>query len=179
LEILISTLDVDVSNTLLATTTESSQEALLVPKLLATSARGLPVPYPVHKTLVIGEGLDKAVAFGRFTSDISGETGDMVRVAIDLPLPMEGVEPNKNSTCSAVNIDAGAKALSSFRESVANSVIYERGWFRSGMPGLSQWLTRDLQPTEPIKPAMKIFISSLAEDAEASITKEDTPQTPL
>jgi len=130
----------------------------------------------VHKTLVIGDGLDKAVAFGRFTSDISSATGDMIRVAIDLPLSMESLEPNPSSTCSVVSIDTGSKALSVFRESIANSVIYERGWSRSGMPSLSQWLTQDLQPAEPIKPAMKNFILSIAEDAEASITKEDTLQ---
>lgn len=176
LEILLSTLNADVSNSSLASTAESSQEAIFVPKLMATSARGLPVPYPVHKTLVIGEGLDKAVAFGRFTADISSETGDMLRVAIDMKPATEDSDPTTHSTCSVVNIDSGAKALSAFRESIANSVLYERGWSRSGMPSISQWLTQDLQPAEPIKPAMKDFIFSITEDAEANITKEDIVQ---
>jgi hypothetical protein len=155
---------------------ESSKDAVLVPKLQATSARGLPVPYPVHRALVLGEGLESAVAFGRFTSDSAGEIEDMVKVAIDLPPPIEEPQVDENKPCSVVNVEVGTEALDCFRESIANSSKYEHGWFRSGIPAISKWLVEGLSPTEPIKPAIKALISSIADDVEANITKEDAKQ---
>ncbi|KAJ4377609.1 hypothetical protein N0V83_000436 [Neocucurbitaria cava] len=173
LEILVSTLNINVAKTLAAASTESSTEAILVPKLQATSARGMPVPYPVHKTLVFGEGLDSAVTFGRFTSDSAGEI-DAIKVAVDLPAQQEEPEQVGQNGSVAVNVQVGKQALASFRESIQNSITYERGWFRSGLPALSNWLVQDLQPSASIKPAMTSLIASIADDVEADITKADT-----
>ncbi|KAF2276453.1 uncharacterized protein EI97DRAFT_40285 [Westerdykella ornata] len=173
LEVLVSTLNVEAVEGPLATTRESAQDAVLVPKLRATSARGLPVPYPVHKTLVAGQGLDRAVSYGRFTADSPTNMGSMIKVAIDLPPLKEEPQSDAATQYSVINTNVGSKALTSFRESIANSAIYEQGWFRSGLPNLTQWLTHGLQPSEPIKPAMKAFIGSILNDTEATIMKED------
>jgi hypothetical protein len=149
---------------------------VLVPKLQATSARGLPVPYPVHKTLIFGEGLDSAIAFGRFSSDGLEDTSDMVKVAINLPAPSTESDLGAQSGNAAINVEVATEALATFRESIQNSIAYERGWYRSGLPSLSTWLAQDLQPSEPIKPALKALVSSIADDVEANITKEDTAQ---
>jgi hypothetical protein len=174
LEVLVSTLNVNTANMLTTASTESSEESVLVPKLQATSARGTPVPYPVHKTLLIGEGVDSALAFGRFSSDSSAEMRAMVKVAVDLPAPQKEADTDAQAESAVVNVEVGTHALASFRESVKNSEIFERGWFRSGLPVLSKWLTSDLQPAEPIKPAMKALVTSIADDVEAKVTKEDT-----
>ncbi|KAJ4993419.1 calcineurin-like phosphoesterase [Stagonosporopsis vannaccii] len=179
LEVLVSTLNVNTANMLTTVSTESSGESVLVPKLQATSARGTPVPYPVHKTLVLGEGLDSALAFGRFSSDSADDLRNMVKVAVDLPAPQQEADADAQAESTAVNVDIGTQALASFRESVANSQIFERGWFRSGLPTLSQWLTADLQPNEPIKPAMRTLITSIADDVEAKLLREDTARLAL
>ena len=175
LELLVSTLNVKIASTI-AASTESSRESVLVPKLQATSASRLPVPYPVHKTLVFGEGLDSAIAFGKFSSDSTENLDDIVKLAIDLPAAEEDTEPSVQSGTVAINVQVGAKALATFRESIQNSIAYERGWYRSGLPSISAWLTPELQPSEPIKPALKSLISSIVDDVEASVTKEDAAQ---
>ena len=166
-----STINVNVAKSVPHMTTESSTESLLVPKLQATSARGLPVPYPVHKTLVLGEGLDSAIAFGRFSADGLEEAQEVVKMAVDLPAPSEEAKQDTHTASAPINIQVGTKALDSFRESIQNSIIYERGWFKSGLPTLSEWLIQDLQATGTLKPPMKTLISSIADDVEASITK--------
>ncbi|KAF2025480.1 hypothetical protein EK21DRAFT_93170 [Setomelanomma holmii] len=175
LEVLISTLNANVSNAI-AASTESSEESILVPKLPATSARGLPVPYPVHKTIILGEGLDSAIAFGKFTSDTAEGLSEMTRLAIDLPPPSEepGVDVQHEST--AINLETGRTALATFRESIQNSVAYEQGWYRSGLPSLATWLTQDLEPSQLVKPIMKTFITSIIDDVEANLFKADTAQ---
>lgn len=180
LEVLVSTLNVDLLNTPVVAATERSKDAILVPKLLAAStkkvASGIPVPYPVHKTLVLGEGLDSIVAYGRFTSGDSAETEDMVKLAIDLPPPSEETQELGGNTCSLVNARIGTEALASFRESITNSDKYERGWFKSGLPSISKWFLQGLAPSEPIKPVTKALISSITDDVETNITKEDSEQ---
>ncbi|KAF2851909.1 hypothetical protein T440DRAFT_447320 [Plenodomus tracheiphilus IPT5] len=173
LEILVSTLNVNVASNATAASTESSAESILVPKLQATSARGTPVPYPVHKTLIFGEGLDSAIAFGRFSADSVKELDDMVKLAVNLPAPSEDTVPEVQTTSAAVNLETGTKAIATFRDSIQNSLVYEHGWFRSGLPVLSNWLIQDLQPSSAIKPTMKTLISSLIADVEAKLTKED------
>ncbi|KAF1847958.1 uncharacterized protein K460DRAFT_307700 [Cucurbitaria berberidis CBS 394.84] len=176
LEILVSTLNVNVSNKVASASTESSTESILVPKLQATSARGLPVPYPVHKTLIVGEGLDSAILFGRFSSDTAEEVGNMVKVAVELPAPQEEPNPEVQTGSVAINVQVGIQALASFRESIQNSVAYERGWFRSGLPALSHWLTQDLQPSESVKPTLKTLVASIADEVEADIAQADSAQ---
>jgi len=177
LEILVSTLNVNIPSAV-TSVTESSNDAVLVPKLEATSARGLPVPYPVHKTLILGENLDSAIAYGKFSSDSAG-TEDMVKVAIDLSAPVNDAGHSEQSVSTAVNIAIGTKGLDALRASIANSSVYEKNWFASGLPVLSKWLTSSLQPDSLIKPAHITLISSLLDDIEANITKEEAQRLSL
>jgi hypothetical protein len=167
-------------NTNLASTisasTESSKEAVLVPKLHPASARALPVSYPVHKTLIFGEGLDSAIAYGRYTAADTEDLGAVVKLAIDLPPPSNEQELSAQSGSAAINTQVGLEALATFRESIQNSIAYERGWYRSGLPSLSAWLTYDLEPSKPVKPVLTTLVSTILDDVEASITKEDTAQ---
>ncbi|KAF2871293.1 hypothetical protein BDV95DRAFT_521905 [Massariosphaeria phaeospora] len=174
LEVLVSTLNISAANVGVSSTAENSKDAVLVPKVETTSTKGLPVPYPVHKSLVLGEGIDSAVAYGRFTSDLVDEAGNMIKVAFDLPPTLEESTQAGLSACSMVNVAVGTRSLDKFRESITNSQIYEQGWFRSGMPILSQWLVQDLQPSDPIHPAMKAMIKSIVDDVVVDITKEES-----
>src|SRR5690242_1228661 len=125
LEVLVSTLNVNTAKMLTTASTESAEESVLVPKLQATSARGTPVPYPVHKTLIFGEGLDSALAFGRFSSDSAEDLRNMTKVAVNLPAPQQEADADVQAESTAVNVEIGTQALASFRESVANSQIFE------------------------------------------------------
>ncbi|KAH6220488.1 hypothetical protein HBI42_085450 [Parastagonospora nodorum] len=175
LEILVSTLNVDIPSTVVAST-ESSKESVLVPKLQTASAKALPVPYPVHKALVFGEGIDSAIAFGRFTSDANQDLSHVVKLALDLPPPSDEQDLGTQSGSAAINTQVGTEALATFRKSIQNAVAYEKGWYRSGLPAVSTWLTHDVEPAQPIKPVLKTLVTSIADDVETNITKEDTAQ---
>lgn len=167
-----STLNINMTN-IITESKESSAESILIPKLQPSSAKGLPVPYPVHKTLILGEGLDSAIAFGRFTSDTAEVHSDMVKVAIDIPPPVDEVVVEAQGESVEINMEVATQAVATFRESIQNSVAYERGWYRSGMPALTDWLLQDHRPDGSIKPTLKALITSVVDDVEAKITKED------
>ncbi|ORX97181.1 hypothetical protein BCR34DRAFT_578119 [Clohesyomyces aquaticus] len=175
LEVLVSTLNTHVSSVSPASTLDDSKDAILVPKLQAPSVRGGPAPYPVHKSLVLGDGIESAVAYGRFTSENIDTAGDIVKVVINVSTILDETDTPEESTCLLVNIDTGAEALGSFRKSVANSEHYEQGWYKSGMHSLSHWLTQDLQLLDGhLKPTVKRLVESVVEDTEASILRENT-----
>jgi hypothetical protein len=123
--------------------------------------------------LILGEGLDSAISYGRFSADGLDEMQNMVKVAINLPVPSTESSPDPHAESAPINIAVGTKALDSFRESIQNSTIYERAWFQSGLPTLSQWLIHDLQMSQGIKPPLKTLIASVADDVETSVAKED------
>jgi hypothetical protein len=176
LEVLVFTLNTHQLAAPVPSTAESPTDALFVPILPVTSGRTTLVEYPIHKTLVVGEGLDGAVNYGKFISDATADVKEMVKVAIELPLPTKEPDAHSHSTCSPVNIEAGTTALAMFRESIANSTAYEHGWFKSGMPALSAWLTQGINPAETPNSALKSLVESVVDDTEDKITAADTVQ---
>ncbi|KAF1918841.1 hypothetical protein BDU57DRAFT_511589 [Ampelomyces quisqualis] len=160
LEILVAPLDAT------AAAPESPHEAVHVPRLL-----------PVHKTLVFAEGLDSALAFARFTPHGAAALRRVAKLAVDLPPPSSEQEPGAQDGAAAVNTQAAAQALAAFRASIQNATAYERGWFRSGLPALSSWLVQGLGPATPIQPVLKTLVSSVVDDIEASVAREDAAQS--
>ncbi len=172
MEILVSSLKVP-SKTISSGLTESSEDSLLVPKLQDSSTADSSASYPVHKTLVLGVGVDGAIAYGRFSSDNARGLDNMVKVAVDLTVPLKEKDQRADDGSAAIDMEVGAEALAIFRKSIENSLAYERGWYQSGLPALSTWLIEDLEPSEPMKPVVKTLISSIASDVESNIAKAD------
>ena len=160
------------------TDSDRPKDAILIPSLqtpTSSSGRVTLVTYPVHKAIVIGQGIRSSVAYGRYTANtVEDISPEMVKVAIGLPAPQDEALQDTSDAFIIVDVDTAAKALSKFRESTANSVAYEQGWFRSGMPALTDWLANGVEQSESkVKPAVKNLIASILDDAEANITKED------
>ena len=176
LEVLVFTLNTHRVAPPISPTTNSSTDALLVPVLPVISGQSSLVEYPVHKTLVVGEGLDGAMNYGRFIADGTADAKEMVKAAIELPLSTKEPDTHSHSTCSPLNIEAGAAALAVFRKSIANSTAYEHGWFKSGLPALSEWLVQGTSPAETPKPALKKLVESVIDETERKITVADATQ---
>lgn len=179
LELLVSTLDLhNIDSKLVPTFHPNPKDALLVPNLEASSGPVPLAPFPVHKTLVFGEGLDSAIAFGHFSTGNLEYLGkdDMVKLAIDLPAPAEEADASAHKFTSAVSLQAGTKAIATFRESIQNSIAYEHGWYKSGLPTISAWLTQDAESSEPIKPVVKSLITSILADTEVELINEESAE---
>ncbi|KAF2816300.1 uncharacterized protein BDZ99DRAFT_458177 [Mytilinidion resinicola] len=140
------------------------------------SGRVTLVTYPVHKAIVVGDGLESGIAYGRYTADATSQNipPEVVKVAIGIPAPQDTVEDRLSKGVTAVDLEVAAKALAKFRESIANSVAYEHGWYSSGLPAITEWLADGLnQQASKLKPAVKYLILSTLDDIETKITEED------
>ncbi|KAF2140113.1 uncharacterized protein K452DRAFT_230804 [Aplosporella prunicola CBS 121167] len=177
IEILISSLNVNTAAPSITSEQDRPKDAILVPTLRTpTSASGrlTMVTYPVHRAIVFGDGVKSTVAYGRFTAtqaeqDIPAQT---VKVALGLPAPAEEVDQSSTDRYVVIDPELATEAIEKFRESIANSMIYERGWHRSGLHVLTKWLAEGAAPAD-MKPALENLIKSLLADAHENIKIDD------
>ncbi|KAF2095850.1 hypothetical protein NA57DRAFT_67553 [Rhizodiscina lignyota] len=186
IEILVSGISVDVAVQLAQDEMDRPSDALLVPTLEAgASGMVTMVRYPVHKALVLGEGLGSSVAFGRFMGGGNGSQGEdgMVGFAVDMPgseVPQTQEEALRDGIV-ALDVGKAGDALDKFRKSTEFATEYERKWLHSGVPILHQWLINGAPAEETtgnsaLKPVLRDLISHLASSASASLNAATAAQ---
>jgi hypothetical protein len=183
LEILITTLNT--SNGPHITADPSGlAEAILVPPLqtpVASSGRTGFVRYPVHKAIVVGEGIQGCLDFGRIsnaleatTLGVSGAQQGLIQVALSVPRDTPRTQTNDTGLISPVDIDQAGVALDIFRQDVANSAIFNTKWQASNIQSIIKFLASD--PMDPItgdavglRPTLESHIRSTLDSAADAI----------
>ena len=168
LEILV--LDMDVPST--AISDEDYMQFLLVPTMrtpTSSTGRYSPITTPVHKSLVIADGISGAVALQTHALDFgSGPT----QAAVNL----RSIDPDEKSALSfrVVDIERGSAALKLFRQSVNNAMAYEREWFASGIPELLNWLQDGTSSADgKMKAPLRSLIESLLTNTDRAMRHEE------
>lgn len=191
LEILINTIDYGSTNH--QATGEMAAKAVLNPMLLAPSSaaeRQTAITFPVHTTLIVGEGLESCIQFGRLSAGqrqtsplvkrikfVMLGTNNAVADAISVAAqPASSAasrssshqvtdnELNVESEYAQVDLERATEALSLFRKSAANSSVYEQGWHRAHMPQLTDWIRSQCAgrtESSPEKQSLKPAIRTL------------------
>lgn len=140
-EILVSTLNVN--GNAQSVEQASLDEAILVPSLTTpTSAGGRVgfVRYPVHKALIVTEGVSGAVEFGRYPAALID--GKLIGAALSIPLrASHGAESGEQAaTDNAVDIDLAEHALDLFRTNRADGARFSEEWQTSRIPRIADWI---------------------------------------
>lgn len=185
-EILVTGLSLDIAVQLPQGEMDRPSDALLVPNLEAGSGgRVTMVRYPVHKALVLGEGVGSCLAFGRFMGSDDGTAGrdGLVGFAVDMPgsrLEQTQEEALKDGVV-ALDIAKASQALDKFRKSAEFATDYERDWLHSGVPILHQWLVNGVPAEETtgnstLKPVLGKLISHIINAASASLNTSEAAQ---
>ncbi|KAF4974709.1 hypothetical protein FZEAL_8418 [Fusarium zealandicum] len=149
------------------------EEAVLVPQVTIQSAenRATPMATPVHKALLIGDGLTGAVNITAvpFLQD------EAVLKAVNL----QGVDRTQfEAPFEMVDIAAADAGVKLFRESSQNAMEYERVWSDSNLPALAAWLKTGISsPDGTTKPAVRLLITQTLENIQARCKQESHRQT--
>lgn len=134
------------------------------------------VLYPVHKAIIVADGLADSLSLGRYLPGRDGKSPNdfgAVQIALDLrgsvqSNPTEGVE-----NVAVLNMEKAAEALALFRESTDNGTAYEQGWFSSGMPAVTNWLAQGVEAKAAgISPAVSSLTRAVLDQATANIMLE-------
>ncbi|KAI4253407.1 MAG: hypothetical protein L6R42_007593, partial [Xanthoria sp. 1 TBL-2021] len=145
-----------------------------------TSATGRysTVMYPVHKALILAQGLDTIRPL--FALESTGKSGvgeDMITAVVDTPWDKLSSAESPLRPVNPINLQRAEEAIATFRQSVENSFNYEHAWFESGLPKLSTWLTEGTEALPLIlKPTLRRLIETLVANAEQAFEQEESAQ---
>lgn len=157
------------------------EESILVPPVTmpnSTGGRVGFVRYPVHKALIVSDGVSGAVEFGRLPAMLAD--GKLINAALNLPLQGNAVEDEP--ALNAVSIDLADRALEALRRDYrANGAIYSSQWQESHLPRISAWLSAASKPSDDghgLKPTVGTLLASvLARSASLISTAEAMADT--
>ena len=158
------------------------EEAVLVPSQPTPNSAGgrvSVVRYPVHKAIVVAEGVSGAVELGRFLS--KQVDGALIKVALSVPLRSSAsVElAEQEATSNAVDLDLANHALELFRSNNADGAQFSEEWQRSRVQALSEWITgpEHAGSTSSLNPAVYNLISSILTNTSTSISQSEAAET--
>jgi hypothetical protein len=148
-------------------------DTILVPTVeipMSNTGRYTPITTPVHRALILGDGIMGAASLATLPVDVDSNT---ITAAVDLPGQVESTQ--EALPFQIVDIALAEGALKSFRESVENAMSYEHDWFSSGLPSLVDWLksgTACAAEGVAIKAPVVSSIRSLLADSNGRIEAE-------
>ncbi|KAJ0166415.1 hypothetical protein CTA2_7436 [Colletotrichum tanaceti] len=149
------------------------EESVLVPTvdIPSNTGRYTPITTPVHKALVVSEGVMGAASVASLPL---AEYRDTILAAINLP--EYPVEKDAQATFQPIDVSVGCKGLDLIRQNIGNAMEYERSWYKSNVPAVIQWLKSGVQSDEGqvTKPAVRLLIASLLRNTLAEIEAEES-----
>lgn len=115
--------------------------------------------------------------FGRLTSDNPLIDSALVKFAVGIPTSHTQGDANGGQEYTFLNIELASEALEKFRQSPGNAEVYEKGWFKSGLPELSDWLVQEIDHSGNKLPVtLKHLISSAVDGVEIIILDDASRQ---
>ncbi|KAK1983972.1 hypothetical protein LZ30DRAFT_622332 [Colletotrichum cereale] len=152
---------------------QDMEESVLVPTvdIPSNTGRYTPITTPVHKALVVSNGVMGAASAASLPL---AEYRETVLAAVDLPGC--SVEKDAQVPFQPIDISVGTKGLDLIRQNIGNAMEYERSWYKSNVPAVIQWLKSGVQSDEGqiTKPAVRLLITSLLRNTLAEIEAEET-----
>ncbi|KAH7008513.1 hypothetical protein EDB80DRAFT_716715 [Ilyonectria destructans] len=150
---------------------QGMEDALLVPTVNIPSAenRVTPVTTPVHKSLLIADGLMGAVNLTPL-SILEGK--ESILTAVDL----KGVNKEQlEVTFEVFDVSLADKGVSLFRQGPQNAMEYNHLWSESNLPALTTWLKSGLTTSDDAtKPVVRQLVASLLQNTLATIQAEQS-----
>ncbi|EAS31189.3 uncharacterized protein CIMG_06668 [Coccidioides immitis RS] len=170
IEILISSISTRTSHLLPA----AISNAIETPTISIGSSDGAhhtTVRYPVHKTIVCGNGIDDLLAYTKIAKNINGNADKpIVHATFNLnakPAPKTG-----SQSLSFVDLEQAELALARFRESAQHATEYERGWTRSGIQPLIEWMVEQYQDSA-LRPEVRGLAQSVLDSTERNLARDE------
>ncbi|KMQ41657.1 hypothetical protein HL42_7647 [Trichophyton rubrum] len=128
------------------------------------------IQYPVHRSLICGDGIDGLFSFAKLT----GRTGtvELGPVKAVFQAPLNKAPENGNGDVSFIDIDRAEVALDKFRESAQNATAYQEGWNGSRIQPIIDWLAA--APTDQaVSPDIRYLLDSVLNEADTKIKQHE------
>ncbi|KAI1405729.1 hypothetical protein F4819DRAFT_377341 [Hypoxylon fuscum] len=156
---------------------EGFEDSVLVPTVdIPTSSTGRhsPITTPVHKALIVADGLLGAASI---VSMPTLESRDVVIAAVNLP-EYKSAETSPLLPFTPIDVGTASVGLGLVRKDLKNGIEYEHLWFQSNVPKLVEWLKADIMASQEgmTKRPVKELIGSLLRNTSGAIESEKARQ---
>lgn len=158
---------------------QNFEETALVPTVdipTSNTGRYTPVTTPVHRTLLVADGILGAASLANLP--LLSNTG-AVTAAVNTP----GYQPEDPSALPFATIDvtAASQGLDALRQSTDRGVEYEKQWFKSNMPSITTWLKSGVatEGEGVTKDAVRESIASILSNTHAAMQQEEARRLSL
>ena len=150
---------------------EDVADRLLTPIIdipVSTTGRYSPITTPVHKTLIVGDGINGGATLLKLPIKLNRG-----QIASTVDLPGFVHEENASLPIQPMDLRLGGAALGIFRQSVERAMDYEEHWTASNLPLIQQWLKSGTSPSQDMKEPTETLITSLLEGTEHRISRQE------
>ncbi|KAI0865230.1 hypothetical protein F4860DRAFT_462795 [Xylaria cubensis] len=151
------------------------EDAVLVPAVnIPTSDAGryTPIAAPVHKALVVADGI-RGAASVLSSMPASENVSGVLKYAVNIP----EYKPTEASSLpfTPIDINTARTGLGLVRKDIGRAIEYEHLWFQSNIPQLVDWLKADIltTPGNITKPPIRELIASLLRNTSAALRAEE------
>lgn len=141
-------------------------EAFLAPAVgvpTAFDGRQVTVNQPVHRTLLVASGFEELIKAIELLSATRFKTVEDKK-AVVLVANLPGSNTTSKSQVIVSDVARAGKGIDAIRESTSKATTYEHEWIASGLPQLTEWLSRFSQSassTQKLPLPVRDLISSL------------------
>lgn len=156
-------------------TFEGFEEATLVPTVeipMSSTGRYTPVTTPLHKALLVADGLVGAASLINIPST-HGKHGETIAAAVQLPGYAE--DDQVHLPFQSININLGRQGLDALRQSLDRSSEYQTLWHKSQIHRGKEWLKAGAMSTDDgtTKVAVRNLITSVLRNTLHAINEEE------
>ena len=158
------------------------ESSVLVPSLSMPMTNGGRigfVRYPVHKALIVGDGVEGAVECGQLLK--AGLDRELIASAMNLSMTVPAASESTaqdEKLGKIINIDLAGHALGLFRESRANGAQFSEEWEASRVSAISQWLAEaNAKTSTGLKQAVQAQIDSALESTAQAVDQIQLERT--
>jgi len=155
------------------------EDTVLVPTVdipTSNTGRYTPVTVPVHKALVVADGIRGVLSV---MSMPTLEDSSILRYTVNI----SEYKPADTASLPFTPIDLSTAdaGLALVRKNISNAIEYEHMWFQSNLPKLVEWLKADIltTPNNIMKPPVRELIASLLRNTLSSIRAEEASRLEL
>ncbi|GAB7330584.1 hypothetical protein MBLNU13_g02170t1 [Cladosporium sp. NU13] len=158
------------------------ESSVLVPSLSMPMTNGGRigfVRYPVHKALIVGDGVEGAVECGQLLK--AGLNPELIASAMNLSMTIPATSESTvqdEKLGKIINIDLAGHALGLFRESRANGAQFSEEWEDSRVSAISQWLAEaNAKTSTGLKQAVQAQIDSALQSTAQAVDQVQLERT--
>ncbi|KAH9909502.1 hypothetical protein F4778DRAFT_1035 [Xylariomycetidae sp. FL2044] len=152
---------------------EGFEDSVLVPTVDIPSSdtgRYSPITTPVHKALIVADGILGAASAASMPTL---ESSNVIASAVNLPHYNSGEAEDLPFT--PIDVTIASIGLGLVRKDLRNAIEFEHLWFQSNLPRLVDWLKADIMttPDNITKPPVRNLISSLLTATLGAVQTEE------